>query len=138
MGLFQHREPDYLSPFTPPEVSTCADFHVNMNRWVDAYRKLFAPSKAAQEIFDDALAEVREMTDAELAAADRNGWTYEMQTVYLLKRCLVKKLPSLKTAAAKKEFYEINKKLMTRATEIRLATKGQAREEDRAMRARLL
>lgn len=138
MGLFQHKDPDYLSPFTPPEVAEVSDFHENMLLWIGAYERLFAPTKQAKPIFEDARRAVKEMTDAELSTSLRNGWTYEMQTVFLLKRCLVKELPYMKSAAGKKEFYEINKKLMTRATEIRLATKGQAREEDREMRSRLL
>lgn len=137
MGLFDRKKPDYLVDVEPVKVKETSDMHQTFNDYVDAYYKRYCKGKFLQKVFKEAHKGVDEYTDGELATSLRNGWDYEMLTVYLLKRVLVKNLDGIKGKEARKEAYEFNKVLMSRSIDIRLATKSEAKREDAEMKQRL-
>lgn len=137
MGLFDRKKPDYLVDVEPVKVTETSDMHKTFNDYVDAYYKRYCKGRFLQKVFKEAHNGVDEYTDGELATSLRNGWDYEMLTVYLLKRALVKHLDEANGKEARQAAYELNRVLMSRSIDLRLATKSEAKREDSEMRQRL-
>lgn len=139
MSLF-HKEkelPDYLVEVEEPKVTETSDMHYTYNQYINWYETRYCNCKILRRIFQKAHTEVSTMTDAELATSLRNGWTYDMLTVYLLKRTLTHFIDDAKSKTDKQAIYNLNKVLMSRGTKIRLDTKKQAKQEDADMKKRL-
>lgn len=128
--------PSYLAYVSAPEVKETQDMHQTLNAYVDGYKRKVYRGTHIDRVFVRAKDEIKEMTDAEIAASVRNGWTYEKQAVFLLKRCLVQEIQQPKSNVQMAEVYDFNKRLMTRAIELKISTKGQAKREDKEMRQR--
>lgn len=136
MGLFGSKKTDYLLYVEPPKVEETMDLRHNLLEYIKVYRQEVCQGKELRKYLLQADREVGDMTDEELMQSCQNGWTSEMQAVYILKGVLIDVLPQITSAKVKQDLYTFNKQLMSRAMDLNITTKRQAKKEDAEMRQR--